>query len=112
MFLALLREILSEMKKGNTLLMTIDESIKAFSDKANAALDQANQSLDNIVADEANLNKQIQDLKALLGNETLSPEAQAALDKVATASEALAAKSKSLADAVPDSVEPPVTPTP
>ncbi len=114
MFLKLLQvlvdtsvKLLDLVDKGVTILAALDDKLKAFADSANAALAQANSSLDNIVADEANLSKQIEDLKALLGSADLTPEQQALLDSVSTAASSMAARTKAMADAVPDTVAPP-----
>ena len=84
-------------------------AVSDYAAKANAAFTTINDSLDNIVADESNLAKQITDLKAQIaaGGSTLTPADKTALDTLATAGETLAAKTKSMADAVPDLPAPP-----
>ena len=84
-------------------------AVSDYATKANAAFTTINDSLDNIVADESNLSKQIADLKAQIasGGSVLVPADQTALDTLATAGEALAAKTKAMADAVPDLPAPP-----
>ena len=83
--------------------------ITDFATAVEATLVTVNASLDNIVADEANLAKQIQDLKDQIasGASTLTPADQAALDLAATNSATLAARTKAIADAVPDLPAPP-----
>lgn len=74
-----------------------------------AALAQIGTSLDNVAADEANLAKQIQDLKDQIGG-GLSPDDKKALQSVLDAATAMAARTKSIADAVPDLPAPPPPP--
>ncbi len=84
-------------------------AISDYAVKANNAFTTINTSLDNIVADEVNLAKQISDLKSQIasGGSVLTPEDQTALDTLATAGDALAAKTKTIADGVPDLPAPP-----
>ena len=92
-------EIIHEIRKGAHHIMS---AITDFKDKVDAAFTTVNANLDNIVGDVANLNKQIQDLKAQLGS--LSPADQAALDAVAAEAQAVVDRTKTVADATPDSV--------
>ncbi len=78
-----------------------------FAAAVQVAFTDVTTALDNIAADEANLAKQIQDLKDQLAAAGLSPADQAALDAVLTAATAMSVKTKSIADAVPDLPAPP-----
>ena len=84
-------------------------AVSDYAVKANTAFTNINTSLDNIVADEVSLAKQISDLKSQIaaGGSNLTPEDQTALDTLATAGDALATKTKTMADAVPDLPAPP-----
>lgn len=97
-------QILRQMKKIRKGINKVMSKISDFATTANAALKQANDSLDNIVSDEANLSKQIADLVAQIAasGSVLTPEDQTALDNVASTATALAARTKVAADAVPD----------
>lgn len=93
------------LEQGKIIMSALTE----FAATANAALAQANAGLDNIVTDEAGLAKSIQDLKDQIaaGGSNLTPADQAALDSVAATATALAARTKGVADSVPDKIEPP-----
>jgi hypothetical protein len=97
--------ILTELRKIGEQIMS---ALTDFAAKANAALAEANTSLDNIVTDEAALAKSIADLQAQIaaGGSVLTPEDQAALDSVASTAAALATRTKGVADAVPDAITP------
>jgi uncharacterized phage infection (PIP) family protein YhgE len=89
-----------------------DEIMSAISDFKTAvdeAFGQVNAGLDNIQADETTLAQQIADLKTQIGSgsSTLTPEDQAALDAIVTNANAMAARTKSIADSVPDSIPAP-----
>lgn len=72
------------------------------------AFASVNSSLDNIVADETNLAKQITDLQTQLTNSgTLSDADTAALKTMADAANAMVAKTQGITDAVPDLPTPP-----
>jgi hypothetical protein len=103
------QRIFDELKKIRKGVKKTMSAISEFATKANAAFTTVNAALDNIVADEAALAKQISDLQAQIaaGNSVLTPEDQAALDGVVTAGTALAAKVQSIADAIPDLPAPP-----
>jgi len=102
-------KILRKLKKIERRLEKIMSAVSDYAAKANTAFQTISDSLDNIVADESNLAKQITDLKAQIaaGGSTLTPADQTALDTLATAGEALAAKTKTIADGVPDLPAPP-----
>ena len=92
------------------LMARVDDKITAFAAQVNDALAQVNTNLENVVADEQALAKQIADLQAQIANDPgsdLSPESQALLDGIVTTSASAAAKTKQMADSVPDSVTPP-----
>ncbi len=82
--------------------------VSDFAAATQAAFAQVNASLDNIVADETNLNKMIQDLKDQLSKSGLSQADQDALSAVSSAAAAMVARSKSIADGVPDLPTPPI----
>src|SRR6185369_13648675 len=94
---------INQILKG---LTQMNQQIADFKTKVDAQFVKVNASLDNIVADEAALNQKIKDLAAQIaaGGSTLTPEDQAALDSLATAGDALVAKTQGVADAVPDTV--------
>ncbi len=97
-----------KLKKVRRDIQQIMSQISDFSTAVTAAFAEIGTSLDNIVADEANLAKQIQDLKdQLIAGGTLSATDLAALKAVSDNATAMAAKSKSIADAVPDLPPPP-----
>ncbi len=101
-----LREVKKLRKEVRTAMSKITDTlatVQADNVKTNAALD-------NIDADIANLDKQIQDLKDQLAAGGLSPEDQAALDAVAKSSHDLAAKAQVEADKTPDLPNPPPPP--
>lgn len=113
--------ILAEIKKGNRLLMTVDESIAAYAADMKTKLQSISDGLvsittsaANIATDEANLLDQIKQLNASVGTGTLSQPSQdllngllATASTMSTNSQALVAQAKTLADAVPDVVTPP-----
>lgn len=84
-------------------------AISAFKTAVDQAFAQVNANLDNIQADETALAKQITDLQAQIaaGGSSLTPEDQASLDAAVASATALAARTKTIADAVPDTVVPP-----
>jgi len=85
-------------------------AISDFAANVSTNFSTVSAALDNIAADEKNLAKQITDLQAQLSAAgTLSAADQAALDSVATAAAAMAAKTQGIADAVPDLPAPPPT---
>jgi len=85
-------------------------AISDFAATVQTSFQSVTAALDNIAADEANLAKQITDLQAQLSAAgTLSAADQAALDSVATAASAMAAKTQGIADNVPDLPAPPPT---
>lgn len=89
----------------------IDDKLAAFKASVDAQFAVVNTNLDNIVADEAGLAKQITDLQAQIAadaNSDLSPASQALLDQAVTDATAIAARTKATADSVPDTVTPPV----
>ncbi len=97
-----------KLKKVRRDIQQIMSQISDFSTAVQAAFAEIGTSLDNIVADEANLAKQIQDLKdQLSAGGSLSPADAAALQTVADAAKAMSVKTKSIADAVPDLPPPP-----
>lgn len=79
-------------------------AVTDFAAAVQIQFDVVNTALDNIAVDETNLAKQIQDLKdqIAVGGSVLTPEDQAALNLVVTNATALATKTKTTADAVPD----------
>lgn len=86
-------------------------AISDFAAATQASFTAISASLDNISADEAALAKMITDLQAqILASGTLSPEDTAALAAVTDAANSLAAKTKGIADAVPDAPAPPPAP--
>lgn len=102
-------EILSEVyklrkdvKKGFKHMRT---AISDFVAAVNAAFATVNTSLDNIVADEANLLQQIKDLGTKITG--LDPDEQTALDTVVKSATDLVARTQATADAVPDAPPPP-----
>jgi hypothetical protein len=101
-----LRKLRKTIEKGTEQIMS---KITDFQTAVQASFDAVTTSLDNIVTDEANLAKQISDLQAQIaaGGSTLTPVDQAALDTLAANATALAAKTKGIADAVPDLPTPP-----
>lgn len=97
--------------KVDTIKEGVDRMIQQVADfktKVDAAFASVNTALDNIVTDETGLAKQIQDLKDIIaaGPITLDPASQAALDAVSASADALLARTKSIADSVPDTVTP------
>ncbi len=76
---------------------------------ANGALSAA---LDNIVADEANVLQQLQDLKNQVGQGTgtLTPAQEASLDAAITQLNASVTKAQSIASSIPDLPPPPPPP--
>lgn len=87
-------------------------AISAFKTVVDQAFAEVNANLDNIQADEAGLAKQIADLQAEVasGSSTLTPEAQKMLDDTLAAANAMVARTKAVADAVPDTVTAPPVP--
>jgi hypothetical protein len=102
-------KILHKLKKIERKLEKIMSAVSDYATRANLAFTNISASLDNIVTDEANLAKQISDLVAQIaaGGSVLIPADQTALDTLAAAGDALATKTKSIADAVPDLPAPP-----
>src|ERR1035437_6767783 len=94
-------EELDRIRKGIKEIMSV---ITVFADKVNANFVALGASLDNISTDEANLSKQITDLKNQIaaGGSTLTPEDQAALDLVDSNSTAMASRTATIASNVPD----------
>lgn len=84
------------------------QQIADFKTKVDGAFATVNKGLDNIIADEASQAKQIQDLKALIaaGTSTLDPASQAALDALSADADALVARTKAIAEAIPDTITP------
>lgn len=80
----------------------VTNELNAFKAQVDAAFAGVNTALDNIQQDEANLNQQIQDLKAQLADAPLTPAAQALLDSIATEAQAMVNRSQTIAAAVPD----------
>jgi hypothetical protein len=99
-----------ELKKIRKDIKKVMSKVIDFAAAATAALAQANVSLDNIIVDETNLAKQIQDLKDQIANgeSVLSVEDQAALNAVVVSATALADRTKTAADSVPDLPAPPI----
>lgn len=83
----------------------MNQQIADFVQAVQTAFDTVNTNLDNIVADEANLLAEIQAFKDR--GDSLSPEAQAALDSLVTNAQSLVSRTKSAADSVPDAPAPP-----
>ena len=102
-----LRKLRKMVEEGTKKIMS---KLTDFAATVQTQFDAVNVSLDNIVADEANLAKQISDLTAQIaaGGSNLTTEDQTALDKVNANATALATKTKAIADAVPDLPSPPV----
>jgi t-SNARE complex subunit (syntaxin) len=100
---------LRKIRKGVKKVMSV---FTDFAAKVQAQFDATNTSLDNIVADEANLAKQITDLAAQIAASpsTLVPADQTALDTLVTNATTLASKTAGIAAAVPDLPAPPPTP--
>ena len=98
------RFILEELKHLRREVKKLMSKITDFAAAVQTSFDAVNASLDNVVTDEANLAKQIADLQAQIaaGGSVLTPEDQAALDLIVANAVALAAHTKSIADAVPD----------
>lgn len=107
MLILLVGQIVRLLEKGVSLLMTIDERIAAFKTSMDTVLAKISSGLDNIQQDETNLLQKISDLQAALGGADLTAEQQAALQAVQDAGDALATRTQSVADAVPDTVTPP-----
>ena len=106
MFDCLSNRRLEKIERGLEKIMSV---ITVFADKVNAAFVAINASLGNISTDEANLSKQITDLKAQIaaGGSSLTAADQAALDLVDTNSTAMASRTATIADNVPDLPAPP-----
>ena len=96
--------VLEELKHLRREVKKLMSKITDFAKETQTSFDAVNASLDNIVTDEANLAKQISDLQAQIAasTSTLTPEDQAALDLIVVNAAALAAHTKSVAEAVPD----------
>jgi hypothetical protein len=101
--------IIKRLKKIEKKLVIIMSKITDFATAANTAFTTISASLDNIVSDEANLAKQITDLKNQLASSgsNLTAEDQAALDAVVVSATTLATKTATIAEAVPDLPAPP-----
>ena len=78
--------------------------ITDFKAKVDGQFAAINTALDNVTADEAQLQKKIADLAAQIaaGQSTLTPEDQAALDAVVVEAGQVVARTQAVADAVPD----------
>ena len=96
--------IVKRLKKIEKRLEKIMSVVTVFRDNVNAAFVAINASLDNISTDEANLAKQIVDLKAQIaaGGSNLTVEDQAALDTISASATAMSSKTATIADNVPD----------
>lgn len=82
-----------------------------FVTQTNAALDTVKSNLDNIAADEANLNQQIQDLKAqLTAGGVLTQEQFNSLTAIAAKAQSMATNSGTIAANVADLPAPPPPP--
>ena len=99
-----LTEVLQKLEDLAVLGRKMNADIKAFKDAVDAQFVAVGASLDNIVADEASLAKQIQDLKDQIaaGTSVLSAEDKAALDGVIASATSLVTRTKAVADAVPE----------
>lgn len=104
------QEIINRLTKLQGDIHHMAAAISAFKQAVDQAFAQVNTNLDNIQADEAGLAKQITDLQAQIaaGSSVLTAEDQAALDATVAAANAVAARTKTIADSVPDTVAPPV----
>lgn len=99
------KSIKKVVRKENQKLMSV---ISDFATKVQAAFSSVNDSLTNIAADEANLAKMISDLKdQLAAGAPISPADMQHLADISTAADAMAAKTKEIADSVPDLPAPP-----
>lgn len=98
-------DLLTQISQGVT---SMNAQVAAFKAQVDAALGAINASLDNVVADEAQLAHDIQALKDQIaaGASTLDAESQQALNDLVVAAQALSARTAAMAAAVPDSVEP------
>ncbi len=88
-------------------IMAVNAQVQAFKDKMDAVLVTVGENFDNIAQDIKNQSAAIQALKDQIANnpsDTLSPESQALLDSVAENAQAMADRSKALAEAVPDTI--------
>ena len=92
------------LEKIERKLDKIMSVITVFADKVNGILVGIGTSLDNISTDEANLSKQITDLKAQIAasSSNLTAADQAALDLVDSNSTAMAGRTATIASNVPD----------
>jgi predicted phage tail protein len=101
--------VVEEIRKLRKEVKKVMSKVTDFAAATKETLDQVITSLNNIVIDEANLAKQIQDLKDQIANggSSLTPEDQAALDAVTVSATTIAARTKEIADAVPDLPVPP-----
>ena len=96
-------QVQADLAETKETLKKMNDDIKAAADAQAAAFVELNAALDNIVTDEAALAQQIADLNAKLeAGQTLSAEDKAALAGIASAATGMAARTKSIADAVPD----------
>jgi flagellar hook-associated protein FlgK len=104
--------IYKELRKIRKGVKKVMSAVTDFTAKVQKQFDDTNTSLDNIVADEANLAKQITDLAAQIAASpsTLVPADQTALDTLVTNATAVAAKTAGIAAAVPDLPAPPPAP--
>lgn len=96
----LLGEILETLRrvetKGDVLMATVQEQL----DAVQTALDSVSAGLDNIAADEAKQTQMIMDLKAIIdGGGVITPEQ---LQPLVDSAKAMEAKTKALADSIPD----------
>lgn len=85
----------------------MNAQIQAFQTAVMAAFADLSASLDNIVSDEAAQASTILALQQSIANNsgsTLAPEDQSVLDTLVSNAQTLAAKTKAVADAIPDAV--------
>jgi hypothetical protein len=94
--IALIKQQLAEILKGQTLIMS---QITDWAAKEQANLDAISKTLDSVVAGIANLDQMIRNFQN--SQATLSPGDQAALDAIASASSALVTKAEAISVAPP-----------
>ena len=88
----------------------MNEKIAQFVASVKASFERVFAGLSNIVKDEEGQAAKIKELQDQIANnpaDTLSPESQALLDEVALGAQALADKTKEIADSIPDLPAPP-----
>ncbi len=96
---------LAGIKRLENLGALMNEKLKAFAESVKASFTVVDEGLANIVKDEqgqADAIKKLQDQIANTQGDVLSPESQALLDELAAGAQALADRTKQIADSIPD----------